>query len=292
MTTAPGWFTAAVEAPVTERTVTVDGCQVAYRQWGERTAPVLLLVHGGWAHSRWWDHIGPLLTDPWQVRAIDLSGHGASGRRERYEWRTWATETLAVASEGGGDRRPVIVAHSMGARVALRAAQRAGASVAGVVLVDAAVVRTPGDAPAPDLRPLRPHRIYATEADALAHFHLQPPQPVALPYVLAHIAQHSVCAIPGGWSWKFDPATELVRREPERDPLGPVEAPVTIVRGEHGRVTPEGVAALEAVLRRPVPVVEIARAYHHVMIDEPLALVEAISGICAPWSSSTRPGAP
>src|SRR5260370_36800646 len=82
MTSPPGWFSAALDAPVQVGTTTVDGASIAYRAWGDPDGRSIVLVHGGAAHSRWWDHIAPMLTDGWRVVAVDLSGHGDSDRRD------------------------------------------------------------------------------------------------------------------------------------------------------------------------------------------------------------------
>ena len=96
MTPPPAWFSAALAAPVQEGVITVDGASIAYRAWGDPDGRSIVLVHGGAAHSRWWDHIAPMLTDGWRVVAVDLSGHGDSDRRDRYSLDTWAREVLAV----------------------------------------------------------------------------------------------------------------------------------------------------------------------------------------------------
>src|SRR5262249_49405430 len=63
----PPWFTKALAAPVVPRAVSVAGTEIAYRQFGpDRSSgtngsSALVLVHGGAAHARWWDHIAPLL---------------------------------------------------------------------------------------------------------------------------------------------------------------------------------------------------------------------------------------
>ncbi|MGD0706351.1 MAG: alpha/beta fold hydrolase, partial [Trebonia sp.] len=88
----PAWFTAALAAPVQARRTTVEGTEIAYRAWGEPADRGIVLVHGGAAHSRWWDHIGPLLADGWRVVALDLSGHGDSGRRDSYTLDVWSRE--------------------------------------------------------------------------------------------------------------------------------------------------------------------------------------------------------
>jgi alpha-beta hydrolase superfamily lysophospholipase len=62
MTSPPAWFSAALDAAVQEGTTAVDGASIAYRAWGDPDGRSIVLVHGGAAHSRWWDHIAPLLT--------------------------------------------------------------------------------------------------------------------------------------------------------------------------------------------------------------------------------------
>ena len=95
----PARFSAALDAAVQEGATTVDGASIAYRMWGDPAHRSIVLVHGGAAHSRWWDHIAPLLTSGWRVVAVDLSGHGDSDRRDRYSLDTWAREVLAVVAE-------------------------------------------------------------------------------------------------------------------------------------------------------------------------------------------------
>jgi pimeloyl-ACP methyl ester carboxylesterase len=63
MTPPPAWFSAALDAAVRDGTTTVDGASIAYRAWGDPDGRSIVLVHGGAAHSRWWDHIAPLLTN-------------------------------------------------------------------------------------------------------------------------------------------------------------------------------------------------------------------------------------
>ena len=84
----PAWFSAALAAAVQERMTTVEGTSIAYRAWGDQADRSIVLVHGGAAHSRWWDHIAPLLARGWRVVALDLSGHGDSGRRDSYSLDT------------------------------------------------------------------------------------------------------------------------------------------------------------------------------------------------------------
>ncbi len=95
----PSWFLAALEASVETGSVTVDGTPISYRAFGGRRDSGIVLVHGGAAHARWWDHIAPLLAERARVVAIDLSGHGDSGRRDVYTLDCWADEVLAAARD-------------------------------------------------------------------------------------------------------------------------------------------------------------------------------------------------
>ena len=49
-----------------------------YVDWGNETAPPLLLVHGGRDHCRNWDWVAQRLRDRYHVIAPDLRGHGDS----------------------------------------------------------------------------------------------------------------------------------------------------------------------------------------------------------------------
>jgi pimeloyl-ACP methyl ester carboxylesterase len=123
---APEWFLRALAADVEEGSVDVDGCRIAFRRWGDRAKPGVVLVHGGGAHSRWWDHVAPFLASECCVTALDLSGHGDSGRRARYTFSLWAREVLAVAQETAQSEPPVVVADSMGGYAAIQAAATSG----------------------------------------------------------------------------------------------------------------------------------------------------------------------
>src|SRR5437763_1787423 len=84
--------------------------------------------------SGWWDHVAPLLSSH-RVVALDLSGHGDSGRREIYDMRQWAREIVTVA-EAEALHRPVVVGHSMGGWVAVTVGVEHGDSVSAVAFID------------------------------------------------------------------------------------------------------------------------------------------------------------
>ena len=81
---APEWFVKNIENRPEECSVSVNGAEIKYFVWGDRSKKPLLLLHGYNAHSFWWDHIAPALTERHCVVALDFSGMGESARREEY----------------------------------------------------------------------------------------------------------------------------------------------------------------------------------------------------------------
>jgi pimeloyl-ACP methyl ester carboxylesterase len=282
----PAWFTTAIGTPAKHATVDVDGAMIAYRTYGDRGDGGIVLVHGGAAHARWWDHIAPLLANGDRVVALDLSGHGDSGRRDDYSLDQWAHEVLAVAADAGIDAPPIVIGHSMGGFVTLRAASIYGACIAGAVAIDSPVRDiTPEERAARERRAFGPLRAYPSPEAAIARFHPIPDQP-GLPYVVEHIAGTSIRAVAGGWSWKFDP------RIFARHPLTPelltrLDCRVALFRAEHGIVSPQMTEVMYDRLGRLAPVIEIPAAGHHVMLDQPLALVTGIRTLLSDWEHST-----
>ena len=280
----PEWFTQALSAPVTERVTVLDGVPVAYRMWGSSlNGRGIVLVHGGAAHSRWWDHIGPLLAADRRVIAIDLSGHGDSGRRESYSFPGWAREILAVAADAGLDA-PTVIGHSLGGVVTLRLAALAGSRIEGAVVIDSPVRNpAPEQHAAQDRRVFRELRVYPSREAAIARFRPVPDQPV-LGYIADHVAATSVCQADGGWTWKWDPRVFVL--EPPRAPLTRLACRVALFRAEHGIMSAEMSEIMYDRLGRVAPLIEIPAAGHHIMLDQPIALAAALRTLLSDWDHS------
>jgi pimeloyl-ACP methyl ester carboxylesterase len=286
----PPWFTAAMDAPAEQSTVDVDGTAIAYRAWGDRGDVGIVLVHGGAAHARWWDHIGPLLDDGRRVVALDLSGHGDSGRRDAYTLDQWSTEVLTVAAAAGIEAPPTVIGHSMGGFVALRAASLYGSSLAGVVAIDSPVRDiTPEERAARERSAFGPLRVYPSREAVIARFRPIPDQPT-LPYITAHVARTSIRNVDGGWSWKFDPHI-FARHQLSQARLTRLDCRVALFRAEHGILSAQLSEIMYDRLGRLAPVIEIPAAGHHVMLDQPIALVTGIRTLLSDWDHSL-PAAP
>lgn len=276
----PSWYRRAIAALPERRAVEVEGAEVHYRVWGPPGAPGLVLVHGGSAHSGWWDHIGPQLVSH-RVVAVDLSGHGDSERRSRYDLWQWAREVVAVSAAESLER-PVCVGHSMGGWVALTAGVEDPDALTAVAYIDSPLADQPPEEEQLARR-RRPTRVYPTIADAVTRFRTLPEQEVLLPYVAQHVARESLRLVDGGCTWKWDPVAFGSPRPLVRDLLPHLRVPVALFRCEHGLVSAETAEEMVRLVPHHMPVVGLPDAGHHPMLDQPLALVTALRTLLALW---------
>jgi pimeloyl-ACP methyl ester carboxylesterase len=277
----PEWFADAVRRHPVVSSIEVDGATISYRTWGAGDGPSIVLLHGGAAHARWWDHIAPLLAIGHEVIAFDLSGHGESDHRESYSLEGWAAEALAIARLASSSE-PVLIGHSLGGVVALQAAMLAGAELGGIVIVDSPIVRfTPEEYAAGDRTAFGPPRVYPTRDAVVARFRPIPDQS-SLDYVRDYIANASVREVQGGWGWKFD--SRIFNHAPQLPGLAPLDCRSAFFRGERGIVSAEMADAIFEGLGRVTPIIDVPDAGHAIMLDQPVALLTGLRTVLGLWT--------
>lgn len=282
---APQWFRDAVDAPHERHVAHVEGAAIEWLAWGQRGKPGLLLLHGNGAHADWWRFIAPFFAATHRVVAPSWSGMGGSDHRPRYTIQLFIAEMLAVAEAGGlSDTGPfTVVGHSFGGFPMMALANRPDTPFARAIILD-----TPFD-PKQRRRPrgsggdARPHRVYPSLTDALARFRWAPPQPTTHDYVADFIARRSIAEVEGGFTWKFDPFLwSEFEAQDGTDLLKAPHCPVALMWGERSALVTDGLVADMAARMPPgSKLVPIPEAYHHVMADQPLALVAALRGLLA-----------
>ena len=281
---APGWFAKCVETPATDASTEVSGVNIRYRVWGEAGKPGLIFVHGGVAHKGWWDFIVPFFVPHFRVVALDLSGMGESGWRETYNVELYADEVLACATAAGlfdNAQKPWVIGHSFGGFVALGFAAKFGQQIQGAVVIDSPI--RPADKQERSAPKTRGGKLYGSEAAALARFRLLPSQQCENLFLIDHIARHGLKQVDGGWKWRFDPELWPKMRYDMRAAIETVSAittPITLIRGERSALVNDEVWQF---MKQAFPLsqhhVSIPGAQHHVMLDQPLALVSSLRTI-------------
>lgn len=284
---APGWFDWAVAREPERSSFDAGGVEIELLTWGEVGKPGLLFLHGDSAHADWWSFIAPFFADDWRCAAISWSGMGSSSRRAAYTFSDWADEAIAAIDAAGLDNGSgtMIVAHSLGGYPALIAAARSD-RIRGVVALDSAIIPTAMLADVP--RPVpRPHRIYASPAEALGRFRFMPPTVGDQHYAIDHIARLGMEPAEGGWRWRFDP--EIWRDIESRGgnlAMLPRNArcPLALIVGEASELIRDEIATyMRGIYPEGTPFIGIPEAGHHIMADQPLALVAALRSCFAYW---------
>ena len=283
------------------------GTRLETLSWGERGKPGLLLVHGNSAHAEWWSPLAPYLAKDYRVTSMSLAGMGNSDWRETYKFGDFAADAEAVSRATGlydGGRKPIYIGHSFGGGQVFFAAARYPQNMHAAVLVDTGFGGPPPEVlaerakraevlannPSPD----RPTRIYPSLEKALERFRLMPPQPAENYYILDFIARRSLKQTPmpdgsgQGWAWKFDPNMweKLDRSDGIMSGTGDfpdLTVPVIHLYGDKSRIIDRRKAGERGFLDGHIPEIEIPDSHHHVMIDQPLALVAALRTLLGAW---------
>lgn len=292
----PDWFRNCFDVPREERFVECDGVPIHYFRWGDPSHPGVVLTHGFMAHARCWAFIAPLLAERYCLAAFDLSGMGDSGWRPGYAIEVRAEEARAVAEHAGlleSGRRPALVCHSYGGSVGMQAVEARPDAWSALLVCDMTLL-APGESSMFEerrrqqmARGVRPHRVAPDLESALARFRLRPEQPCANRYLVEYMAHHSLKQVEGGWVWKFDPA--IMAPDDERNAewwqslagrFADLDLPRAIIYGEHSEMFgPDAARFIRDRARDPIPMVRVPNAYHHIMLDEPIAFAATIDAL-------------
>ena len=258
-----------------------------YVDWGNESAPPLLLVHGGRDHCRNWDWVAERLRRDWHVLAPDLRGHGDSA------WVTGANYgmidyvyDLAQLVHQKKLAPVTIVAHSLGGSISLSYTGIYPESVAKLVAIE-------GLGPPPamiaaraklhvhqrmtewidQMRALsgRSPRKYASIEEAFTR--MQSENPKLSPEQARHLTVHGVNQNEdGSYSWKFDNYVRAFspysfNADEARELWGRITCPTLLIRGTESWAS-DPVKDGRASHFRNAKVVNVEKAGHWVHHDQ------------------------
>ena len=245
----------------------------------------MLLVHGHGAHAHWWDFIAPSYKDDYQTVALDLSGMGDSHHRDEYTADLYAEEIIAVADQCKMPENTILVSHSFGGIMSIRAVAKNLERFKGLILLDTGIKHPD------DIRPQEPERLsrpklYPTSEIARSRFRLQPPQTCDNQYVVDHIARHSVEFIDEGFGWKFDDEQRLRMKAYEnvQADFESISIPCALIYGADSEWFSSKSADHMKSLLPHLEVTELADAQHHLFLDQPLTFIETLMGQLNRWA--------
>lgn len=106
------------------------------RRWGESTGAAVVCVHGVAQHGGIFEALGRRLAGAGlSVLAVDLRGHGESGREPPWDGATHVADLLETL-DAAGVERAAWVGHSFGGRLVAEAAVRAPERAERLVMLD------------------------------------------------------------------------------------------------------------------------------------------------------------
>jgi len=246
---------AAAPAPPTDHFVTVGGLRLHYVDWGNPSAPPLILLHGIDRLARTFDRVAPHFAGRYHVIAMDLRGHGDSG---------WDPEGRYLVEDHVGDlaglvralglRNVTLWGNSTGGRVVQVFAGMHPELVAAVIAEDVGPERPRAIADAYARRVKQEENGWSGPDELLAQMRAgaQPlPAAVLEPYVRYGTRRRE----DGRLVWKRDPnlvkgfvETELWRY------VRAIKAPILYVLGGRSTIVP---AATQEELKKALPQVRI-----------------------------------
>ena len=267
-------------ADATSHFVEVNGTTLHYLDYGTAGRRPMLCIHGGAAHAHWFDFVAPGFTADHHVIALDLRGHGDSGRADpgTYVWQTFADDIDAFAQKL--DLRDfVLVGHSMGGMISLVYASTHPGRMGRLVIVDSIMLMPLQRVAKMHEFGARPAKGYATQEELVARYRLEGAETqMASPEVLRRMALHSGRQEADGlWRHKADRGVYTNFQQIAGVPLWEkVRVPALVVKGERSkRFTPEVLAEVRA--RAPqVKMAQVPASDHHITLDNPQGFVEVV----------------
>ena len=117
--------------------------QLNYLEWGDPDAPPVVLIIGLTGAAYNWRTTAEALQDRYRLISLNIRGHGDSGpfldrmpnSPGDQRWRDWASDVHALITILELDR-PVVMGHSLGARVAYCHAAYYPEDIRGIVVID------------------------------------------------------------------------------------------------------------------------------------------------------------
>jgi pimeloyl-ACP methyl ester carboxylesterase len=128
-------------------------------------------------------------------------------------------------------------------------------------------------------------KAYPSLEAALARFRLAPEQPVDNLFIADMIARGSLREAGGQWRWRFDPGFfTRIERWDSWPAIAAPACPLAFVYGELSHIATSEVVAKQRAHAPPgTPFIALPQSHHHLMIDQPLALVSVLRALCAQW---------
>lgn len=273
-----------VTAGYLEKTVTVDGLSLAYQEWGNPSAPPVVMLHGFGVSGHMFDEFAERMQDRYRLLALDQRGHGDSDWSEPGDY---SRDAFVADVEGFrkalGLEKFHLIGHSMGGLNAVAYANAHPDRVRTLVLVDVGPEAAKQGVDNIMRFTRGPDELEFEEFVEMAHRFNQRRTIENIRERMRHRLKQSES---GKWTWKFDkrfrdPESGLkigsgLSNDESWQLFRNISAPTLIVRGGESDVLTPAVAERCAQEMPRARLVVVPGAGHSVPGDSPDAFTEAV----------------
>ncbi|MBZ5521511.1 MAG: alpha/beta hydrolase [Acidobacteriia bacterium] len=268
---------------------TPDGLNLSLRMWGGHGPPQFLLLHGYGDNALVWDHFASALGDSCCPLAMDLRGHGHSEWDPRgiYALPDFVADAVNVLDELC-PAPVVLVGHSLGAQIAMRAAAARRERIRAVVLVDVALRANEASGAQVHRKFRERQRVYDSAAQYIAFLRGQ--LPLARVQLLNVLAEGALRVREDGHcEERCDPMLanmdDSIDRLAIMVALKQIARPILFVRGAGSAVLSRATAREVLTELAQSRVSTVAAAGHTVMLDNPDGFSAAVMQYIGKFSS-------
>lgn len=189
-----------------DETITVNGLNIHYLDWGNAGKQPLILLHGISRVAHTFDHVAPHFTKNYHVIAVDMRGHGDSGWHGQGAYLVEDyTSDIEAMIEQLGLRNVVLWGASTGGRVAQMIAGRLPERVSAAIVEDVGPERPAAISNRRGARMAKEENGWASVDELVEQ--LKTDYPRTSESLLCVLAQHgSKARTDGRVVWKRDPA--------------------------------------------------------------------------------------
>ena len=266
------------------------GLRLHHLDWGNPTAPTIVLVHGIRLHAHVWSHFARAYRSRFHILALDQRGHGDSAwaPEGHYHLHDYYEDLQAVL-EARRERKFILIGHSLGARVSMLFTHLHPHMVERLVLVDmgAGLPTAALNTDFSRVTETPPPKDFATPEEATAY--LGGILKLAPKDMIEESVVHGVCRKPDGrYTWKYDPA---LGGRPQPRPgtrewdlwevVKTIQCPTLLLRGELSRVVSPEIAQRMGREMPDCRVEQVDRAGHALFTDQPEAFAASVDRFLA-----------
>jgi len=266
-----------VTASYLEHDVSVAGLKLHYQEWGESTAPAILMLHGFGVSGHMFDEFAERMQDRYRLIALDQRGHGDSewSPDGDYSRQAFVDDVEGFRNALGLDRF-ILVGHSMGGLNAVSYTAAHPSQVRALVLVDVGPEAAKEGVDNIVRFTRGPDELEFEEFVEMAHRFNQRRTIENIRERMRHRLRQSES---GKWTWKFDKrfreqdSSLRVGSELSNDEMWQlyrsIPVPVLLVRGGESDVLTPAIAERAAREMQRARLVTVAGAGHSVPGDNP-----------------------